>query len=71
MSTHIYIIIYLFGERLRVITMATTESSRADRTETASENVYIHGTAPASVLQTTNHGRRVRNAVSRIKRTLR
>lgn len=50
--------------------MATTDSTPTDRAETTGD-VYIHGTAPASVLHTTNRSRHIRNAVSRVKRTLR
>lgn len=51
--------------------MATTDSTPTDRTEPTTGNVYIHGTAPASVLRTTDRSRRIRNAVSRVKRALR
>ncbi|MFC7007507.1 hypothetical protein [Halalkalicoccus salilacus] len=51
--------------------MATTDSTSTDRTDTTTSNVYIHGTAPASVLRATGRSRRLRSTVSRIKRTLR
>ena len=51
--------------------MATTDSTPTDRTETTtSGDLYLHGTAPASVLQTTRRAGRIRNVVSRIKRAL-
>lgn len=50
--------------------MATTDSTPTDRTDTTTSNVYIHGTAPASVLRATGRSRRIRNAVSQVKRTL-